>query len=235
MKNHKIIGIIGGMGPQASLALYELLILRAQKQYGAINNDDYPEIIIDSVPVPDFISNQQQQEQAAMMLEERVKKLTNFGVNYITIACNTASVLVEQLQKLTTVPFVSIVDVVGSTIKRGHSPALLLGSPMLLRFGLYQKILEKRHMSYVAPEVADQNRLEHIIRSVIRGDDRNNLQEKIVLLVNKYRINIGIKSVVLGCTELPLIFPTDYPLPIYNSLSILADSLLKRYYKKEVI
>jgi len=55
MKN-KIIGIIRGMGPQASCELYRLLIEGARHRYGSKNNDEYPEILIDSVPVPDFLS-----------------------------------------------------------------------------------------------------------------------------------------------------------------------------------
>ena len=62
--NNQIIGIIGGMGPQASAEFYRVLIHRARKQYGAHENNDYPEILIDSVPVPDFLSDTKNMEEA---------------------------------------------------------------------------------------------------------------------------------------------------------------------------
>ncbi len=235
MKNHKIIGIIGGMGPQATLALYELLISRAQKHYGANENHKYPEIIIDSVPVPDFINDQSKQEEAAVMLEKRVQQMDMMGASFITISCNTACILLDQLQKRTSVPIVSIINEVISLIRIEHAPVLLLASPTSMRLGLYQLALGKYGIPCVIPQNRDFRKIEYLIRSVIQGKDKETLKQKIVRLVERYRTSTNMKGVVLGCTELPLIFPTNYPLPTYNSLSILADSLLKRYYKKEVI
>ncbi|KKS80392.1 MAG: hypothetical protein UV54_C0007G0001, partial [Candidatus Beckwithbacteria bacterium GW2011_GWA2_43_10] len=41
------------------------------------------------------------------------------------------------------------------------------------------------------------------------------------------------EAIVLGCTELPLVFPKNYSLPVLNTLEILGRALLKRYYKGE--
>lgn len=232
MNNNKIIGIIGGMGPQASLALYELLILRAQKYYGANENHKYPEIIIDSVPVPDFISDQSKQEEAAVMLEKRVQQMNIVKANFITISCNTACILLNRLQKQTTIPIISIIDEVISSIHIDHTPILLLASPTSLQLGLYQLTLARHGIPYIVPRNRDFREIEYLIRSVIQGKDKRMLEHKIVRLVERYRTTTNMKGLVLGCTELPLIFPANYPLPSYNSLSILADSLLKRYYKK---
>ena len=56
MNKNKALFIIGGMGPEASGYLYNTLINLAIKKFGARNNDDFPEIILHSIPVPDFIS-----------------------------------------------------------------------------------------------------------------------------------------------------------------------------------
>jgi len=233
MNNHKIIGIIGGMGPQASLALYELLISRAQKQYGANENHKYPEIIIDSVPVPDFISDQSKQEEAAVMLEKRVRQISMMGASFISVSCNTACVLLDRLQKQATVPIVSIINEVMFSICIDHTPVFLLASPTSLKLGLYQLALTQYGIPYIVPQNRDFRGIEYLIRSVIQGKDKEALKRKVIRLVERYRTTTNMRGIVLGCTELPLIFPTNYPLPSYNSLSILADSLLKRYYKKE--
>ena len=231
----KMIGIIGGMGPQASNELYRLLIEGAKQRYGARNNDDFPEILLDSVPVPDFISNTEQMEHAACMLEDRTRRLTAYGADIISMACNTACVLSDRLRKQTSVPFISVVDEVVRQVSKSHTRVLLLASPTSLRMGLYQLALSRYGLSYIVPPIKYYQELENIIRGVIDGRDRPFLMKKLVRLTENILTNEYVDGIVLGCTELPLVFPLNYRLPVYNSLSILAESLLKQYYKKEEI
>ncbi len=230
-----MIGIIGGMGPQASVELYRLLIEGAREHYGAHKNDDYPEILIDSVPVPDFLSDTNQMEKAALMLEERTQRLTAYGASCISIACNTASILGDRIQKQTSVQFLSILDEVVKKASACNKRVLLLASPTSLRLGLYQRALSHYGVLCVVPEKKYLYELEYIIRGVIEGGDRRLLKKKMVRITKNILTNEYVDGIILGCTELPLVFPVNYPIPVYNSLSILAESLLKRYYKKEDI
>ncbi len=230
-----MIGIIGGMGPQASAELYRLLIDGAKQRYGARNNDDFPEILIDSVPVPDFLSDTREMEKAAVMLEDRTRRLARYGATVISIACNTACLLSGRLQKQTSVSFVSVVDEVVTKASVRHKRVLLLASPTSLKLGLYQKALSRHGVSCVVPPEKYYGEIENIIRGVIEGGDRKFLQKKLVRLAENIVTNEYVDGIVLGCTELPLVFPANYPIPVYSSLSILAESLLKRYYTKEGI
>lgn len=232
MKQH-MIGVIGGMGPQASNELYRLLIEGARLRYGARNNDDFPEILIDSVPVPDFLSDTREMEKAAVMLEDRTRRLAKYGASCISVACNTACLLSGRLQKQISVPFVSVVDEVAKKASLRHKHVLLLASPTSLRLGLYQKVLSRYGVSCVVPSEKYHREIENIIRGVIEGRDRRLLKNKLVRLTENILTNEYVDGIILGCTELPIVFPVQYRLPVYNSLSILAESLLKRYYTKE--
>lgn len=231
--NNNIIGVIGGMGPQASAEFYRILIDQARYVYGATENDEYPEVIIDSVPVPDFLGDTAKMEEAAMILEDRVGRLAAFGATTITMACNTACILADRLQRQTDVPFVSVVEEVVKEVSRGTQRVLLLASPTSLRLGLYQLALARHNLLYIVPNRRDYQELEFIIRGVLSGEDRGMLMRKLVKLVTGYREKEKVDGIVLGCTELPLVFPVNYDLPVYNSLSILANTVLKQYYKKE--
>ncbi len=233
--NNNIIGIIGGMGPQASAEFYRLLIEGAKHRYGADTNDAYPEIVMDSVPVSDFLSNTEKMEEAALLLEDRVRRLTKYGVSAITMTCNTACVLANRLQQQTSVPFISVIDEVVQAVAADGRKVLLLGSPMSLRLGLYQTALARHDIPYVVPRPRDYQELEFIIRGVLAGEDRGMLLRKLVKLITGYREKGNIGGIVLGCTELPLVFPTCYDLPVYDSLSILANTILKQYYTKEAL
>lgn len=231
----KAIGIIGGMGPQASAEFYRILIDQARHGYGAENNDEYPEIVIDSVPAPDFLGDTDKMEEAAQMLEIRVRRLAAFGATTITMACNTACVLADRLQQQTDVPFISVVDEVVKEVSRNTHRVLLLASPTSLRLGLYQLALARYGLPYIVPLQKDYQEIEYIIRGVLAGEDRGMLMRKLVKLVMRYREKENVGGIVLGCTELPLVFPSNYDLPVYNSLYILANTILKQYYTKEVV
>lgn len=231
---NRAIGIIGGMGPQASAELYRLIISEARHRYGARENDEYPEVVIDSVPVPDFLADTQKMEEAASVLEDRVKRLTAYGVTTLTLACNTACVLIDRLQKETDKPLISVVDEVVRAVLGKSAKVLILASPTSLRLGLYQLALSRYNVSFVVPKRKDFKELEYIIRGVLGEEKRDLLMRKLVHIAERY-IDDAIDGIVLGCTELPLVFPSTYRVPVYNSLSVLANALLKRYYTKEAL
>lgn len=229
----KAIAILGGMGPEASAYMYTMLIDLAVKKFGAKNNDEFPELILQSIPVPDFISDTKGKNKAQRMLEERVKELNKLSISCLSIACNTAHVLLPDLQKVSKVPFISMIDSVADAVKRdGLKNVGLIGTPMTTKFGLYQKALAKHNIKTVIPTENQIAKQEKIIRNVIAG---KKLQEDSMILkhIADYLVSQGAQGIILGCTELPLVFPKKYKAPVYNSVELLSIALLKRYYKED--
>jgi len=117
-------------------------------------------------------------------------------------------------------------------VTKRHKKVLLLASSTSLRLGLYQIPLARAGVSYVIPALREYRLLDNLILGVLEGRDRKDLMEKLVHLAERHVATEGVEAIVLGCTELPLVFPSDFRLPVYSSLSVLAESLLKRYYKE---
>ncbi len=231
MRNNKSICILGGMGPEASGYLYKLLINSAIKDYSAKNNDEFPEIHLYSIPVPDFISDNRACKKAFEMLKERVKLISKSSVAYLSIACNTAHVLLPELQKVSQIPFISMIEETsGKVSKDGVSKVGLLGTPSTIRYGLYQTALIKHGINVVLPNCIQIKATENIIRNVLKGKILDTDNKKLELIADSLKKN-GAQGIILGCTELPLVFPRKYSLPVYNCLEILAMALLKKYYK----
>ncbi len=232
MKNNKALYILGGMGPEASIYLYKLLIDSAIKDYKAKHNNDFPEIILHSVPVPDFISDDKSRNKALGMLEQRVRQIKK-GL-CISIACNTAHILLSQLQKNTKIPFVSMIDETAKQIHaKGYKKIGLLATPSTLRYSLYQNALNNFGISTLIPSKNEIKILEQVIRNVLKGE----ILSKDTLKLKKIAYNLqnrGSQAIILGCTELPLVFPKTFKLPVYNSLKVLAQKLLQIYYEKEI-
>lgn len=231
-KNKKqIIGILGGMGPQASAHLLDLLIKLSVKEFGAENDDDFPEILLDSVSVPDFISNQAQKHYSLKILKERVKFLNKIRPLCLAIACNTAHILLSGLQKVSNAPFISIIEEVANFVgKSGLKKVGILGTPITIKSELYPKTLQKLGIEFTSPSEIELVALERIIRKVIAGLASRDDKALLLSVANRLRKQ-GAQGIILGCTELSLIFPKKQDFPVFDSLEILAMALLRKYYK----
>lgn len=76
--------------------------------------------------------------------------------------------------------------------------------------------------------------LEQIIRNVLAGKLVKQDAGKLIEIADALKRR-GAEGIILGCTELPLIFPKSYQLPVYNSVEILAMALLQKHYKQNTI
>lgn len=226
----KVIGIIGGMGPQASAYMYKTLIDLAILEFHAINNNDFPEILLYSVPVPDFISSKEKKKTALNMLKKRVQILNKMDLACLSIACNTAHMLLDELQSVSVIPFISMIDAVVTVVVKDNTKKVgLLGTPSMLRSKMYQKAFSQYDIKVLTPDKKDFSSLENIIRNVIKGIITKENEKQLVYLANKLKKR-GSQGIVLGCTELPLVFPKSYSIPVYNSVEILSRILLQKYY-----
>lgn len=227
----KRLGIIGGVGPQATSFIYERIIESAQNHFGAVNNEDYPDLRIATVPVPDFISDEKSIEQAKSMLIDAAKSLESSGCEALVIASNTVHVLLEDLKKEITIPFISMVELVSERCKElGLKKVALLGTPILLQSGLYDEQLHQRGIDLLKPIDQQIEVCDDVIRSVIAGAETvSNKKEYIEVLSSMF--DQGADAIILGCTELPLVL--DYEVlgkRIISSDVILAEGITRFCY-----
>lgn len=64
---------------------------------------------------------------------------------------------------------------------------------------------------------------------MIAGEAGRKDKLKLIEIANSLKEK-GAEGIILGCTELPLIFPKRFDIPVFDSLEILARALLKRHY-----
>lgn len=223
------------MGPEASAYLYTTLINNSIKYFHAVNNDDFPEIILYSIPVPDFISNCNNSNQALQMLKKRVIDLNKISLSCLSMACNTAHLFFDKLQSISSNKFISMIDEVSFFVSKDKKKIVgIMGTPSTIKSGLYQSKLAKYNIQSVVPTSKELKILEKVIRNVLKGKKIAQDQKKLLLISDSLKKR-GAEGIILGCTELPLIFPGKYALTVYNSVEILAMVLLQKYYKQNTI
>lgn len=231
----KPIVIIGGMGPQASAALYEKLTAQAASR-GAVNNEDFPHIVIQSLAMPDFISSRDRQAESIEMLHTAAQTAELLDPIAVGMACNTAHLFQRQMLHGVRVPFVSLINAVADAAADAEPACVgLVASPTTIKSELYAKAFHKRGLPCLLPSESDQTVLEDIIRTVISGNAGRRQRDALSAIIRRL-VDDGAALIVLGCTELPLVFdPRATDVPVLNCLDILSGALLDRYYNHYAI
>jgi aspartate racemase len=220
--NHRIV-IIGGMGPQASLELHRRIIAAAAKA-GAKDNEDYPEILHTSIPIPDFISSGDS-SMGLSRLEQSLDALHLRHDDTIVLACNTVHLLLPEIETRYNVNFVSLVQETVESVRRtGTKQIGLIASPTTIKIGLYEKPLVSVGCDVILPTPADTNKLEQAIRHVIANSSAEQVKHLIEPIIERM-LEEGAEKVILGCTELSVIFSGFSNNYIVDPLTIVLEQL----------
>ena len=216
-KKLKKIGILGGMGPEATAELYLRIIKIFQNKYNAIYDDDFPEIFIYNLPLPDVVKNSNKQNIIKETLIDGVKKLESFGVDFIAIPCNTVNYSISDMCKAVKIPIINIAEETKQEIKNMRITKIgLLSTEMTIKTNIYKF----NNLKIITPT--------KIIINILSGNKTNNDKKTPKKIIRRLESR-GAEKVILGCTEISL-FVDDCNLlvPIYDSNKILAIAAVKR-------
>lgn len=226
----KLIGIIGGMGPEASAYFYELLIRHAQNQYGVRKNNEYPDLYLASVPVPDFITDEKDRDKALNMLRVKMREMESLPISFYCMACNTGHLMIDTLRSLTKKPFISLLEEVPQYLRKARIRKIgLLATPTTIRTKLYEKPLNGAGIEVIVPNKNELEMLGGIILQTIAGKNKEENSDS-VQSIARNMLDKGAEGILESCTEIPLIFPKQKLVPVFDTLEILAEAVLEKYY-----
>lgn len=220
----KTIGILGGMGPGASLALYQKIIRYSQTRYRAVQDTDYPPIVLYSLPLVGFDETGiVDHELVKDQLIHGVKTLERSGADFIIIACNTVHLFIAEMRHKVSIPIFSIIEESLSLVQnQGLSKVGLVSSQTTRDLGIYFNIFSGNHTHVLQVSNSNQQRLNKVIESVMGG--KQSSRETVVLkkIIEDLAHN-GAEAVILGCTELPLVIhQSDTTIKIVDTLELIA-------------
>jgi aspartate racemase len=222
----KAIGILGGMGPESTALFYSELIKQCQKQYGAQYDEDYPEIFIYSLPIPDIVRGIKRSDTTREMMTNGIKKIEKIGSQIITMPCNSAEYFYDDIKKKTTVPFFSMIEKTAQRANANNYKNVgLLATETTLDNKLYENIFSKYAINIIKP--SNQKTVTDIICNILAGNKSQKDKEEIIKIIEQLKTD-GADAVILGCTDLPiLINQIDTKIPLLNTVKILAEATIK--------
>jgi len=220
-----MIGILGGMGPEATLDLYRHILALTP----ATRDQDHIRVLIYSNPkIPDrTMAIADEGESPLDALIESAMLLKRAGAGIIAMPCNAAHYYLSEMRQKVDVPILDMIAETCGNLAR-YLPSVravgLLASLGAVRSGVYQKSLAEAGIDVLMPSDAEQQEIENGIAHVKAGTHSRSTQETFQSIGNRlFRSGAGV--VILGCTEVPLAFdPNRVDYPTLNSTKILAEA-----------
>ena len=216
----KILGVLGGMGPAATLAF----LARVQALTPARGDEDHVRVVMDMNPqVPNRHSRP---EAAGRALGEMAVRLRDAGAEVLAMPCNTAHAHAAAI-RAAGLPFIDMVAETAKAAKAGGARRIgVLATPG--GEALYAEALAAEGVETVRLSEADRARFMTVVFGVKAGDvgpaQRAAMRDLAAALVAA-----GAQGIIGGCTEVPLLLDADdVAVPLTDSAEVLARACVER-------
>ncbi|GGB93532.1 aspartate/glutamate racemase family protein [Cellulomonas carbonis] len=231
MKGDPPVGVIGGVGPQATAYFLDMVVRLTD---AARDQDHLDLVVLNHATIPDrtaFIVGESDEDPGPVMAED-ARRLERFGVQFLVLPCNTAHHFTDEVAGAVTVPLLNIVEeTVAETRRRvpGLGTVGLLATTGTARAAVYQREAERHGLTCLLPDDDDQARVMRIIYEQVKAGrpvDVDTFHDVVEGLRRR-----GAEVVVLGCTELSVV-AADHDLladrTLVDSLDVLARRTIER-------
>ena len=224
------LGILGGLGPAATVYFYDMLT----SMTAASCDQDHLDIVISSrATTPDrtaYILGTSNENPAEQMVAD-AKKLVAFGADVIAIPCNTAHYFYEEVSTNVDIPVMNIIEETCRTVKIGGGTHIgILATEGTVKSQAYHTVAQKMGIECIAPDRDGQSVINSVIYDRIKQGKSVDIPT--FMSVADSLFSLGADTIVLGCTELSLLCrENNFDYRFVDSLRSLAISVLKKFGK----
>jgi len=214
-----LVGVLGGMGPEATVDFMSKLISFTPGD----EDQNHLRLLVDQNPT---VPNRQDAllhggTNPGPVLAEMARGLEAGGCDFLVMPCNTAHAFQDDIKAAVDIPFVSIIDATLDAARDAKCVGII-ATTGCIKAAIYQPVLESRGMAYVLPsdaEVAELTQLSFEVKSGNKSDKiRTDVRRLAETLVER-----GADLIVSGCTEFPLVLQADdLDVPLLSSTDELA-------------
>lgn len=219
----RIIGILGGMGPEATADLFYRIIRATPVEK---DQDHVRTIIYSNSKVPDrtpAVLGEGENPVPEMLMAAR--KLEGAGADFLIVPCNTAHYFIEELRRGVGIPILHMIELTADEARKAYpamSKAGLIATDGTVRSGLYEESFGKTGIEIVTPTPETQSRVMRAIYGHIKTGDLET-GRRLSLEAAEALIGQGAEMIVCGCTEISLVLKDgDISVPVVDPLQVLA-------------
>ncbi len=226
MMSEKTVGIIGGMGPEATADMLQRII----KLTPATDDSDHIHCIIDNNPkVPSRIKAiiEGDGEDPGPVLVTMAVGLENSGADFLAIPCNSAHHYYDVIQQAVDIPILHITDVVLKAIQHtfpDYHKIGVLASTAIQITKLYEDKFTPVGLNVIYPDVAEQALLLQIIKDIKSDIERERCQQ-LYHEICSHLVDKGAELLIIACTELSVL-ETESSVKTIDAVDSLAKEII---------
>jgi aspartate racemase len=231
-----VIGILAGMGPRTTSPFLEAVLDRCRQWYGATWDEDYPDIVIYSLPAPFRPDRPIDTTGMQAALKRGAAALARAGAHVIAVPCNIAHLYFPAICEGAGVEVLHIVE---ETLKRlpatPTGATAVLATRALAESRLYHDILAQRGLVLVS-DSGLQARIDALILA-FKAEGASPATVAQWHALESWLQGLGATDAVLACTDLAFCAAHQLKggLQVFDSAAILADATVAEFCCREGI
>jgi aspartate racemase len=229
----KTIGLLGGLGPEATMDYYKEMISLVNSR-SSEGNLTYPEIIIYSVNMARFIGYLDAKDYAAAVsyISGCISRLEYAGADFAAISANTPHLFFNEIQQRVHIPLISIVETCRDRAKQmGIKRCGLFGTRFTMNADFYQEVFKPEGIQVIVPEKKERARINELLFTELElGIFKDSTRMELLDVVQKMKDVHQIDALILGCTEFPIMFTEEQYLgiPFLNTTRIHVEEIIRQ-------
>lgn len=213
MKKDKTVGVLGGLGPMATVYFYDMVVEMTEAKR---DQDHLDMIIMNRATTPDrtaYILGSSDDSPLDYIVRD-AKRLEAAGADFLVLTCNTAHYFYNAIVEGLGIPLINMIEeTVVHAKKKGNKKIGILATTGNINTGLYQDMCVKHSMDYYVPSQPVQEMVMDIIYDQVKAGKKADMDQfnKIIEVLKAEECDCAI----LGCTELSIIkkdekLPNDF-------------------------
>jgi len=224
--SEKVVGVIGGMGPEATIDFMHRLVARTP----ARDDADHLHVLVDNNPkIPSRIAAliEGTGKDPAPVLCAMAQGLQAQGADFLVMPCNTAHFYLPAIAQSVTIPMLDMVQLsIARLAASGVRRIGLLASPAVRMVGLYRARMKQAGLEAIFPDLKDEQKLLEVIRTIKAGrlDDAGRQD---YAWVARTLLDAGADALLVACTEFSVIgTPAGVTCPVMDALDVLVEETI---------
>jgi len=221
--NDNVVGIIGGMGPDATVDFMSR-VLRATP---ANADQDHVRMVVEHNPrIPSRqLAMKGEGENPGPVIAAMAARLEAAGADFLVMPCNLAHAWQSDIRAATSIPFVSIVDesLLSALSRSDDQSAIgLMTTPGCFTSGLYQQALSDAGRPAIVQTPDELSETMLLVEKIKGGDQSTEVADGLKQLANRL-VDRGAKVLIAACTEFPLVLTESmFNVAFVSSTDVLA-------------
>ncbi len=230
----KTIGIVGGIAPGSTIEYYRQLVdtYRARTQ-----DNSYPPILINSINMTKMLDLIGAEELARTVdyLVGALDSLAAGGAELGLLASNTPHIVFDEIERRSPIPLVSIVRTAAAAARaRGLRRLGLFGTRFTMQGRFYPEVFLRDGIDVIRPTPAEQEVIhDKYMSELVKGEFLPETRAALLGIIERFQQRNSLDGIILGGTELPLLFRTDaaHGIPLLDTGRIHVEAVLDRAMK----